>query len=88
LLLVMAGAHNPEKACDWLQAASIIANGEKTECPARVSVEMYVMHFADADYALTGLAWKRYVAKAPKGWARYEALIQDGNDLLLFSRSP
>lgn len=88
LLLVIASAHAPEKACDWLKAASIIANGETTSCPTRATIEAYVTHFADADYPLTGLSWKRYVAKAPKGWARYEALIQDGNDLLLFSRSP
>src|SRR5229473_1048452 len=88
LLLVIASAHDPEKACDWLQAASIIANGETTSCPTRATVEAYVTHFADEDYPLTALSWKRYVAKTPKGWARYEALIQDGNDLLLFSRSP
>ncbi len=87
-LMVIASAHSPDKACEWLQAASIIATGEKTSCPTRTTVEAFITHFADADYELTGLTWKRYVAKAPKGWARYEALIQDGNDVLLFNRSP
>ncbi len=87
LLIVIASAHAPEKACDWLQAASIIATGEKTGC-APLRIEAYLTHFADADYALTGLTWKKYAAAAPKGWARYEGLIQDGSDLLLFNRSP
>jgi hypothetical protein len=87
LIFVIAAAHDPERACDWLQAASVLATGEKTSCPAKVPVEAFITHFADADYALTGLAWTRYAAKAPKGWERYEALKQDGNDLLLFSRS-
>ena len=87
LLIVIASAHAPDKACDWLQAASIIATGEKTSCPG-LRIEAYLTHFADADYPLTGATWKKYVAKAPKGWARYEALIQDGSDVLLFNRSP
>ena len=37
---------------------------------------------------LIGLAWKPYMEKAPKGWERYEALLQDRNDVLVFSRSP
>jgi hypothetical protein len=87
LLITIAAAHAPDKACDWLQAASILATGEKTSCPP-LRIEAYVTHFADADYALTGTAWKRYVEKAPKGWARYEALKADGNELLLFNRAP
>ena len=87
LIATIAAAHGLEKACEWVQAASIIANGEKTSCPA-APIEAYVNHFADADYELTGAAWSRYVARAPKGWARYDALLQDGNELLLFSRSP
>ena len=87
LLITIAAAHDPQKACDWLQAASILATGEKTTCPP-VRTEGYITHFADADYELTGLAWKRYIEKAPKGWARYDALQFDGNELFLFSRSP
>jgi hypothetical protein len=87
VLIAIASAHDPARACDWLQAASIIARGEKTSCfPPRI--EAYITHFADADYELTGLAWKRYIEKAPKGWERYEALKADGNALLFFSRSP
>lgn len=87
LLITIAAAHSPEKACDWLQAAWILATGEKTSCPTP-RIEAYLTNFADADYALTGLAWKRYVARTPKGWGRYEALVQDGNDLLMLNRSP
>ncbi len=87
LLITISAAHGTEKACEWLQAAWILATGEKTSCPP-VRIEGYITHFADADYALTGLAWKRYAAKTPKGWARYDALLQDGNDLLVLSRSP
>ena len=87
LLISIAAAHGLEKACDWLQAGWIIATGEKTSCPG-LRIEAYITRSADADYDLTSLAWNKYVAKAPKGWARYEALLQDGNDVLLFSRSP
>lgn len=87
VLIAIAAAHDPARACDWLQAASIIAHGEKTSCfPPRI--EAYITHLADADYELTGLAWKKYVEKAPKGWERYEALKADGNELSMFSRSP
>jgi len=90
LLYVIAAAHSadPQQICAWLTAASILANGEKMTCPSRQTVEAFVAHFADSDAQLTGLAWSRYVARAPKGWARYEALAQDGDALLLFSRSP
>jgi hypothetical protein len=90
LLYVIAAAHSPEPKliCDWLAAASVIANGEKMTCPSRQTVEAFIDHFADADYPLTGLSWTRYTSQAPKGWGRYDALVQDGNDLLLFSRSP
>ncbi len=90
LLYVIAAAHSPDPKliCAWLEAASILATGEKMACPSRQPIEAFIDHFSDADYALTGLTWTRYVARAPKGWARYEALAQDGNDVLLFSRSP
>ncbi len=90
LLYVIAAAHSPDpgQICPWLQAASILAEGRKLECPTRQTVESFIHHFADSDSALTVLSWSRYEARAPKGWARYEALLQDGNDVLLFSRSP
>jgi hypothetical protein len=89
LLYVIAAAHSPDpKAiCSWLEAASIIAEGNKMSCPTRQTVEAFI-HFSEAQPTLTSLTWSRYVAKAPKGWARYDALMQDGNDVLLFSRSP
>ena len=87
LIEVIAAAHGPDRACEWLQAASVMARGEKATCPQKLPIEGWLIHFADADYALTGLAWKRYVEKAPKGWERYEALKADGNEMLLFSRS-
>src|SRR3954471_12271179 len=74
LLITIAGAHGPDKACDWLQAGWILAKGEKTTCPA-LRTEAYVTRLADADYDLTGLAWKKYVEKTPKGWERFDALM-------------
>jgi hypothetical protein len=87
LLITIAAAHGPEKACEWLQAAQILATGEKSACPP-LRIEAYITHLADADYQLTGMTWKRYVATTRGGWARYESLIDDGNDVLLFNRSP
>jgi len=90
LLTVIAATHStdPKQICTWLTAASILAEGRRMDCPARQTVEQFIAHFANADFPLTALTWARYTAKAPKGWQRYEALIQDGNDVLLFSRSP
>ncbi|HUJ24645.1 MAG TPA: hypothetical protein VLW85_01400 [Myxococcales bacterium] len=87
LVYVIAAAHGVDRACEWMQAASMMVRGEKGSCPQKPPVEAFIVHFADSDYALTGLAWKRYVEKAPKGWERYDALKADGNDVLLFSRS-
>src|SRR5207248_2260529 len=86
--LAAAQSPEPDRICSWLQAAAIIAEGHKLECPTRQTVEAYIHHFANADLPFTELSWSRYVARAPKGWARYDALREDGNDLLLFSRSP
>jgi hypothetical protein len=90
LLYVIAAAHSPDPKliCRWLQAASVIAEGRKMECPSRQTVEGFLHNLAASDAPLTELTWSRYVASAPKGLERFEALIQDGNDLLLFSRSP
>jgi hypothetical protein len=90
LLYVIAASHSTDhrRICAWLDAAALIANGEKMSCPSRQTVEAFIDNLANADSTLTGLAWSRYVANAPKGWARYEALAQDGDALLLFSRSP
>jgi hypothetical protein len=90
LLFVIAAAQSPDPAriCSWLQAAAIVAEGRKLACPTRQTVEAFIHHLANADTPLLELSWSRYVARAPKGWARYDALREDGNDLLLFSRSP
>jgi len=90
LLYVIAAAPSPDpsRICSWLSAASVIAEGRTMTCPQRQTVEAFIHHFADSDGPLITLSWSRYVARAPKGWARYDALLQDGNDLLLFSRSP
>jgi len=90
LLYVIAAAHSPDPKliCRWLQAASLIADGRKMDCPSRQTVEAFLHNLAASDSPLTELTWARYVAGAPKGWERFEGLIQDGNDLLLFSRSP
>lgn len=90
LLTVIAAAQDPgpERICAWLQAASVLADGSKMTCPSRQTVEGFIHHFASAQSALTALAWSRYVKAAPKGWARFDALLQDGSDVLLFSRSP
>jgi hypothetical protein len=89
LLYVIAAAHghDPKVICGWLEAASIIADGRTMTCPTRQTVEAFI-HFSQSQPALTSLTWSSYVARAPKGWARYDALMQDGNDVLLFSRSP
>lgn len=89
LLYLIAAAHSPDPKviCGWLEAASIIADGNKMTCPTRQTVEAFI-HYSEAQSTLTTLTWSRYVEKAPKGWARYDALVQDGNDVLLFSRSP
>jgi len=90
LLTVIAASHSPDpqQICSWLQAASILAEGRKMACPSRQTVEAFLQHQADSDGPLTSLSWSLYIARAPKGWARFEALIADGNDVLLFSRSP
>jgi hypothetical protein len=89
LVFIIGAAHAPELAlvCKWVKAASIIAVGHDTECLAKLPEEAYVNHFADADFPFTVTAWTSYAAKAPKGWERYDALLQDGNDVAFFQRS-
>lgn len=94
LIFVIASAHLPptpganyETVCSWVKAADRIATGTTGTCPPRPAVEAFVSHFADADYAFTGTTWAEYVRRAPKGWARYQALQADGNDVALFHRA-
>lgn len=93
LLLVIASAHLPPSpganakiVCGWLQAAAIIANGTPSTCPLHAPPEAFINHFADADFPLTVTAWTAYAAKAPRGWERYEALLQDGNEVALYEK--
>ncbi len=95
LVFVIASAHTPpqpgasyDTVCSWVKAAGIIAKGEPFDCPKTPRPEAFVNHFADADFPFTVTTWTGYAQKAPKGWARYDALLQDGNDVLFFSRSP
>ena len=89
LVFIIGSAHAPELAqvCKWVKAASIIAVGHDTECLTKLPEEAYVNHFADADFPFTVTAWTSYAARAPKGWERYDALLQDGNDVAFFQRS-
>jgi len=96
LVVTIASAHTPpapehlKEICGWLDAASILADGKtgSVACPAaeprqkRAPLEAFVNHFSDADFPLTVATWGAYAAKAPKGWARYEALLADGNDVI------
>jgi hypothetical protein len=94
VVLVIAASHLPpapdnmKTICSWIEAAGLIARGEKPKCDlkARPPPEAFVNHFADADYPFTVTTWTEYANKTPKGWARYEALMNEGNDVALFSR--
>jgi hypothetical protein len=95
LVWVIAASHapiTPEKlgaVCGWIQAAGILAKGDASAvaCPSldpkaqRPPVESYVNHFADADFFFTVPASSWYAAQTPDGWARYDALVQDGSDV-------
>ena len=96
LVVVIASAHTPpapehlREICGWLDAASILADGHpgSVPCPAaeprqqRAPLEAFVNHFADADFPMTVATWGAYAAKAPAGWARYDAMLAgDANDV-------
>jgi len=95
LLLTIASAQVPgfepgtKQVCDSLRAASIIANGKlpSAACPASAPPEAYAMNAAGSDYPLTTAAASWYAQRAPKGWERFEALIQDGSDLAAWARA-
>jgi hypothetical protein len=89
LIFVIGSAHAPDLAqvCKWVKAASIIALGQDTDCLQRLPAEAFVNHFSDADFPFTVNAWTSYAAKAPKGWERYDALRQDGNDVAFYART-
>ncbi len=95
LIWVIAASHAPITAeklgaiCGWIQAAGILAKGDPNAvaCPSldpkasRPPVESYVNHFADADFSFTVPVSQWYAAQTPEGWARYDALVQDGSDV-------
>jgi hypothetical protein len=88
LIFIIGAAHgepNLQEVCKWVKAASVIATGKDTDCPDKLPMEGYINHFSDADFPLTVTAWVSYAKKAPQGWARYEALAQDGNDMAFFN---
>ncbi|MFL5309049.1 MAG: hypothetical protein ACJ79H_01210 [Myxococcales bacterium] len=95
LVLTIASARAPvfrdgaRQVCDFLRAASIIANGKlpAAPCPASAPPESYAMNTADADYPLTRTAASWYAERAPKGWQRFEAMIQDGSDVAAWARA-
>ena len=95
LLLTIASAQpgaldgGTKTVCDWLRAASVIADGKEpaAPCPANVPVEGYAMSIAGADRVLTSTAWSWYAAHTPGGWERFEALIQDGSDVAAWARA-
>ena len=76
--------------CDWIRAASIIANGRMPSQPcsgADLPVEAYLMSLAESDRPLTSAAWSWYAAHTPGGWERFEALLQDGSDVAAWARA-
>ena len=95
LVWVIASAHapiTPEKidaVCGWIRAAGILAKGDEkaAPCPSLDKsakpppAESYVNHFADADFFFTVPVATWYAAQTPGGWARYQALEQDGSDI-------
>jgi hypothetical protein len=89
LIFVIGSAHSPDlpQVCKWVKAASIIALGHDTDCLPKLPPEAYVNHFSDADFPFTVNTWTSYATRAPKGWARYDALLQDGNDVAFYDRS-
>jgi len=95
LVLTIASAHAPvfgdgaKQVCGWLKAASIVANGRplQSPCPASAPPEAYAMNTVDSDYPLTTSAATWYAERAPKGWERFEAMIQDGSDVAAWSRA-
>jgi hypothetical protein len=95
LVLTIASAHAPvfgdgaKQVCAWLRAASIVANGKPLpgQCPANAPPEAYAMNAVDSDYPLTTSAASWYAERAPKGWERFEAMIQDGSDVAAWARA-
>jgi hypothetical protein len=89
LIFVIASAHSADlgQVCRWVKAASIIALGHDTDCLRKLPSEAYLNNFADADFPFTVTTWTSYASRAPKGWQRFDALLQDGNDVAFYDRT-
>jgi hypothetical protein len=95
LVLTIASAQAPvfgqgaKQVCDWIRAASIIANGKlpSSACPASAPPEAYAMNSAESDWPLTTTAAEWYAERAPRGWERFDAMIQDGSDVAAWARA-
>jgi hypothetical protein len=89
LLFVIGSAHSTDLAqvCRWVKAASILAVGHDTECLAKLPLEAYLTNAVTADDALAVATWSSYVKSAPRGWERFDALLQDGNDVAFYQRA-
>ena len=95
LVLTIASTSAPvyegkaKQVCDWIRAGSIIANGKLpgSACPASAPPEAYAMNSAESDSPLTTTAAAWYAERAPRGWDRFEAMIQDGSDVAAWARA-
>ena len=95
LVLTIASAHAPvldggaRQVCDWLKAASIVANGKlpSSPCPSAAPPEAYALNAAHSDSALSAAASAWYAQRSPPGWERFEAMIQDGSDVAAWARA-
>ena len=78
----------PKRICGWVQAASVIAEGTKMACPARQTVEGFITVSGGFPYRHRArlVALCRTRSEGLGAFRRAEGL--DGNDVLLFSRSP
>src|SRR5919206_101225 len=56
-------------------------------CLSTVPIEAYALSVAGANRLVNSTAWSWYAARAPPGWERFEALIQDGSDVAAWSRT-
>ena len=95
LVLTIASAHAPvleggaKQVCDWIKAASIVANGKlpSSPCPSTAPPEAYALNAAHSDSAFAAAASAWYAQRSPRGWERFEAMIQDGSDVAAWARA-
>jgi hypothetical protein len=98
VVTVIASARAPiagegaKQVCGWIRAAAILAHGAPPPVPCPqpgppTPIEAYAMSSADSDVTLAATAWDWYASKTPRGWERFEALLQDGSDLAAWIRT-